>query len=183
MKKKLTVFLVMLLTLLFSSEVFATIPVISSSRYIKMFNLSGRNDTFVYTNSLLNQRGTSSPYKAYNALIYGNDEIYVYQMNSTYAWVSYPTSSGRKQGYVRTSSLTYNNFHINSIMQSRSNIRTYTRPGGGSYGSIFKGDNVWTVAIQGNYVQVVYPTGNTYKMAWIAKSDYYNHIAPPLPPK
>ena len=182
MLRRISVFVVMLITLLLFGQVFAAIPSISSSRYIKTFNLSGRNDTLVYTNRSLNQRGTSYPYKAYNALIYGNDEIYVYEMNSVYALVSYPTSSGRKQGYVRTSSLTYNNFSLNPL-KSRNKIYTYIRPGSGSYGSIFNGDSVWPMARLGNYTQIIYPTGNTYKMAWITNSDYNNYIAParPLP--
>lgn len=177
MKKGNIVFAIMLLIMLFTVEAFAAIPSISSSRYIKMFNLSGRNDTLIYTNRNLNQRGTSYPFRAYNALIYGNDEIYVYEMNNVYALVSYPTSSGRKKGYVRTSSLTSNNFS-QMALRSRNKIYTYTRPGGGSYGAIYNGDSVWTVARSGNYTQVVYPAGSVYKMAWITNSDYNNYIAP-----
>ncbi len=183
MKKKLTVFLVMLLMLLFSTEVFAAIPSISGTRYIKTFGLSTANNTPVYTNARLNQQGTSSPFKAYNALIYASDEIYIFAMNNTYALISYPTSSGRKQGYVRTSSLTVNNFSQNPLKSHNGNrvFTTYRRPGGPSYGSISNGDSVWTVARTGNYTQVVYPTGNTYKMAWITNSDYNNYVLPPSP--
>ena len=91
----------------------AAIPTLSSSRYMKMY-VPIANNIPVYTNSRLNQRGTSSPRKAYNAAIYPSDEIYVYAINNTFALVSYPTSSGRKQGYVRTSDLTSNNFSKNA---------------------------------------------------------------------
>lgn len=175
--KKIAVFLVMLLTVLFSATVFAAIPSISGTRYIKTFGMSTANNTPVYTNARLNQQGTSSPFKAYRATIYASDEIYVFAMNNTYSLVSYPTSSGRKQGYVRTSSLTYNNFSQNPL-KSRKAITVYRRPGGLSYGSIYNGDSVWTVARQGNYTQVVYPAGNVYKMAWITNNDYNNYIAP-----
>lgn len=183
MRKKLAVFLVMLLTVLFSATVFAAIPSISSNKYIKTFGLSTANNTPVYTNARLNQQGTSSPFKAYNATIYASDEIYVLAMNNTYALISYPTSSGRKQGYVRTSSLTYNNFSQNPL-KSHKAITVYRRPGGLSYGSIYDGDSVWTVARQGNYTQVVYPAGNVYKMAWITNNDFNNYIAAikPTPP-
>ena len=106
-------------------------------------------------------------------------------MNNVYALVSYPTSSGRKQGFVKTSSLSPTNFS-QTALKSRNRINTYVRPGGASYGAIFNGDNVWTVARQGNYTQVVYPAGNVYKMAWITNNDYNNYVAPvritPVPP-
>ncbi len=182
MKKRLSIFTLLVILLLVSTKVFAAIPSISGSMFIKTFGLSTANNTPVFTNAYLNQQGTSSPYRAYNALIYASDEIYVYAMNNTYALISYPTSSGRKQGYVRTSSLTYNNFSQNAL-RSRNRINTYTRPGGGSYGAIYNGDSVWTVARSGNYTQVVYPAGSVYKMAWITNNDYNNYIAPlPAPP-
>ncbi len=179
MKKKLTVLLIAFLTLLFATEVFAAIPSISSSRYIKTFGLSTGNNTPVFTSARLDQRGTSYPFKAYNATIYASDEIFVFAMNNTYALVSYPTSTGRKQGYVKTNWLTANNYSQNPL-RSRDRITTYVRPGGAPYGAIFNGDIVWTVARSGNnYTQVVYPAGNLYKMAWITNSDYNNYVATP----
>ena len=97
MRKRFAVFFVLLLTLLFSAEAFAAIPTISGTRFIKTFGLSTGNNTPVFTSARLDQRGTYSPFKAYNATIYANDEIYVFAMNNTYALISYPTSSGRKQ--------------------------------------------------------------------------------------
>ena len=180
MKKLLTICLVTLLTVAFTVSAYAAIPSISGTRYIKTFGLSTANNTPVYTNARLNQQGTSSPFRAYNATIYATDEIYVYAVNNTYALISYPTSAGRKQGYVRTSSLTNNNYS-QSPLTARNVITTYRRPGAASYGSISRNDSVWTVARQGNYTQVVYPTGNTYKMAWITNNDYNNYVLPPSP--
>lgn len=175
MKRRFLAFVVMLLTFIFSGTALAAIPGISGNRYIKMFGLSTANNTPVYTNARLDQRGTASPFKAYNATVYASDEIYVLAMNDNYALISYPVSNGRRQGYVSTSSLTSNNFS-KGAMKSRRQITTYRRPGSTSYGYISNGDDVWTVARQGDYTQVVYPTGNTYKMAWISNSDYNNYI-------
>lgn len=155
----------------------AAIPSLSSSRYMKTYPLSTSNNTYIYTSSSLKTRGTSSPYKAYNAVIYASDEIYVYSMNNTYAYVSYPTSSGRRYGYIKTSSITSNNSSKNAYT-SRASITTYRRAGSTSYGSISKGDSVYGVAVSGNYTQVVYPVGNQYKMGWISTSNYNSYIKP-----
>lgn len=77
----------------------AAIPSISTSNYIKAYVLSTGNNTPVYTDSSLWVRGTASPYKKYSATVYASDEIYIYSMTSDYAYISYPTSSGRRKGY------------------------------------------------------------------------------------
>lgn len=178
MRRKIFALAAMILTLVFSAAALAAIPGINNSRYIKMYVLSSGNDTPVYTDAHLFQRGTSSPYRAYNATIYANDEIWVFAMNDRYALISYPTSSGRRQGYVRTSALTGNNYSQSVRKARRQLTEIYARPGVRYSGSsISNGDDVWTVARQENYTQVVYPTGSTYKMAWITNSDYDNYIA------
>lgn len=158
------------------------IPEISRDKYIIMYALSPNNDTPVFTNASLNQRGASNPFKAYNnATIFANDEIYVYEMNNVYALVLYPTPSGKKEGYVNTSSLMLNNFSRGKLKSRNENNRftTYRRPGGPVYGSIDNGDDVWTLARVDNYTQVVYPVdnGRNYKMAWVTNSDYDRFVA------
>lgn len=175
--RKITTLMTMLLTLIFSTTALAAIPGINNSKYIRMYGLSTQNNTPVFTNARLNQRGTSDPFKAYNATIYADDEIWVFAMNDTFALISYPTSSGRRQGYVRTSDLTSNNYSRNSQKARRSITTVYSRPDVRyPNSSISVNDDVWTVARQGNYTQVVYPAGNVYKMAWITNSDYDNYI-------
>lgn len=178
MKKKS--FLALLLVFVFlcgTTSASAAIPSISSSCYIKAYPLSTQNNTYVYTSSSLNQRGTSSPYKAYNAVIYASDELYVYSMNETSAYISYPTSSGRRYGYVKTSDLTALNHNVSGTVTSRTKITTYKKPNGATYGSISKGDNVYIVATSGKYTQVIYPVSGGYKMAWIKTSDYNSSLA------
>ena len=152
----------------------AAIPSISNSKYIRTYSLKESN-TKVYTSTSLSVRGTKSPYKEYKALIYPTDEIYVYSMNAKYAYVSYPTSSGRRYGYIKTSAITGNNYSVNE-KTSTAKITTYKRAGGATYGSIAKGDKVWTTAQSGSYTQVVYPVGSKYKMGWIKTSDYKKYI-------
>lgn len=159
-------------------NVSAAIPSISTSRYIKGYVLSNYNNTYVYTDSSLTTRGTSNPYRRYSsATVYANDEIYIYSMNNTYCYISYPTSSGRKYGYIRTSSVTSNNYSQNATT-CRANITTYKKAGGSRYGSISKGDTVYTLASSGNYIQIVYPVNGGYKLGWVTGSDYNNYIKP-----
>lgn len=153
----------------------AAVPNLSQNSYIKMHALSTRNDTYVYTDSSLSTRGTSSPYRRYKSCIYANDEIYVYSMNSSYAYVSYPTSSRRRYGYVRTSALTLNN-DSQGPKASSGKITTYRRAGSSKYGYVEKGDQVYTLASSNGYKQIVYPVGPIWKCGWVNSSDYSRYI-------
>lgn len=154
----------------------AAIPSISTSRYIKGYVLSNSNNTPVYTSSSLKTRGTSSPKIEYStATIYANDEIYIYSMNDTFAYISYPTSSGRRRGYISTASVTSNNYSQNAVT-CKATTTTYKRAGGEEYGSVFKGDTVYTVAVSGSYTQIVYNVSGGYKLGWVKTSDYNKNI-------
>lgn len=151
----------------------AAIPAISRSKYIKTYLLSGKIG--VYTSSSLRKRGTSSPSRTYNASIYSSDEIRVYKMTDSYSYISYPSNSGRRYGYIPTSAITSNN-HSQGAKTSKAKITTYKRAGGASYGYIAKGDLVYTTAQSGNYTQVIYPAGSHYKMGWISTSSYNRYV-------
>jgi hypothetical protein len=178
LKSKIFTGVLTLLIFFFTSTTFAAIPQISQNKYIKMYGLSAENNLFVYTSEQLNQRGTANPFKNYNATIYASDQIYVYRMTDIWSLISYPTSNGRRVGYVRTSDLTSNNFSQNQKICRAYIGNVYARPNGTRYqgSSISQNDPVWIVARQGNYIQLVYPAGNLYKMAWITSDDYSRYI-------
>ncbi len=163
--------------MLFIQQVWAdaAVPSLSDSVCIRTYPLSTGNNTYVYTTSSLTTRGTTSPKRAYNAVIYASDEIYIYSMDSKSAYISYPTSSGRKYGYIQTNAVTTNNYSQDA-RTSNAKITTYKRAGGSVYGNIAKGDTVYAVAQSGNYTQVIYPVGSNYKMGWIATSSYERYI-------
>ena len=146
----------------------STWPGITSSKYMKCFTISTGNNTTAYSNSSLNSKiGT----------IYASDELYVYSINDSYAYLSYPTSKGRKYAYIPTRVITSNNqSHQSSVARAR--VTTYRRAGAISYGYVDKGDNVMRVASSGNYTQVIYPAGSVWKMGWVSTSEYNNSIAP-----
>lgn len=156
--------------------VMAAVPSLSSNSYIKMYGLSTRNDTYVYTSNSLSTRGTSSPYRRYNACIYADDEIYVYQMGPVSTYVSYPTSSGRRYGFIKTSDLTKNNDSKN-VQVSSGKMTTYRRAGQSRYGYVEKGDKVYTLASSNGYKQIIYPTGAIWKCGWVKNSDYNRYIS------
>ncbi|MCC8046480.1 MAG: M23 family metallopeptidase [Clostridiales bacterium] len=166
---------VLLFTFIFSMGTVssqAAIPSISTSKYIKTI---ASGTIYVYTTSSLSKRGTSSPYKAYNAYVSSGDEVYIFSMTSSYAYISYPTTSGRRKGYVKTSSLTANDYS-KSAAKSTAQINVYKKIGGAVYGYIAKNDSVYAVARSGNYTQVIYPAGSLYKMGWISNTYYDKYI-------
>lgn len=155
----------------------AATPSLSGGAYMKTYVLSTSNNTPVYTSASLKKRGTSSPYKAYNATIYANDEVYVYSMNATYSYISYPVGGTRRRGYVKTSAITSNNYSVGA-KTSKAYIKVSRRAGSIPYGNIDKGDTVYTMASSGNYIQVAYPVGNNvWKAGWITKANYNAYIA------
>ncbi len=101
--------LVLILSTVFSVNVFA-----AKDTYIATANIN------VYKDSACKTRGTSSPSKKYNAYISKNDDINIQKLTSSYAKVDYPTSSGRKTGYIKRSD--YNSkikkFNYSDRMQS-----------------------------------------------------------------
>lgn len=173
----LLIALVVIQVLAFSRAEYAdaTVPALSSKVYIRTYILSSKSNISVYTSSSLTTRGTSSPKKAYNALVYPEDEIYIYKMDSKSTYISYPTSSGRKYGYIKTSTITSNNYS-KEARKSSTKITTYKRAGGEVYGSISKGDMVYAIAQSGNYTQIVYPVDKVYKMGWITTKNYNQYI-------
>ena len=94
MKKKISIFmaLVLMLSTFLSINIFA-----ANETYIATAQI------YVYKNTSCNTRGTSSPTKAYNAYIAKGDDVNIQKLTSSYAKIDYPTSSGRKTGYIKRS--------------------------------------------------------------------------------
>lgn len=160
-----------------SNSVFAfNGPSISTSRYITGYAVGTGK---VYTSSSLSVRGTSSPYRRYNASVSYHDQIYIYSITDRYAKIKYPTSSGWRIGYVPTSCITRNNrgsYGLAATVRSKNNINVYKWEGGGKIGSIYKNDYVYVLARSGSYTQVIYPAGSVYKIGFITNSDYTNKL-------
>lgn len=179
MKKLIAVVVVLVLTVTTmegsAGTVRAAVPALSGKSYVRTYTLSAGTNTPVYADASLKRRGTVSPRKYYNAYISPSDEVYVYSMAKDVAYISYPTSSGRRYGYIRASAITSNNYS-KDVRKSSGSFKTYIRPGSKAYGSVAKGDNVYTVASEKGYKQIIYPVGTLWKMAWVTDTDYNRYI-------
>jgi len=173
MKAKKLVAMLVVLAIVFTSAVVsfgASSPdfsAISNSQYMKVYSISTQNNTATYGNaSTSNKIGT----------IYATDEIYVYSISGSWAYCSYPVSGGRKYAYIPLSVITSNNM-AHAACVSRAQVTTYIRSDGKTaYGYVSKGDPVTAIATAGSFVQLIYPAGGVYKMAWVTLSDYNNYI-------
>ncbi|MDR1538156.1 MAG: RICIN domain-containing protein [Clostridiales bacterium] len=130
----------------------------------------------VFTSSSLKTRGTSDPRKEYSAYVSYGDEVYVYEIRADYALVNYPTSSGRRTGYIRTRDLADTSAPLEKILNGNaSNITTYRTAGGSNYGYTERGDDVYVLRSQNGWCQILYTASNAYqayKIGWISNSGY-----------
>lgn len=148
-------------------------PSLSSSGYCEMIS---PGKISVYRDSGLKTPGTSSPAKSYNAYVAKNDKIYILKVTESYTQLSYPTSSGRKIGYVKTSTL----FGVTApteMVTSKAKVTTYTGASTSSKsGSTAIGDAVYKLGTTSSgYVLVMYTAvsgSRRYKAAFVTDSDY-----------
>lgn len=175
MKRILSVLLavVMLLPTLFGmSALAASYPSISASKYIEF---KAQQNINVYKDKNCKTRGTCSPAKAYNASISKNDVCYIYEIASSYLKVNYPTSSGRKTGFIRRSDLFSKTAAEQYTASSKASVSVYKAQG---TSSIAKGDRVWLVDTKNDfngYRAVIYDAVKAkrgYKLGWITEADY-----------
>lgn len=154
-------------------------PSLSTSKYMAAYAISNSRSIKVYTDANLKSVDK-------NRYIYGDlDEIYVYKIGKNsygnmYAYASYPTTtSGRRKVYIPLSVLTNTTAPVTS-RTAKSQITTYKKAGGASYGYVSSNDNILKLGTSGSYTQIIYPITNNknqitgYKMAFIKTSDYNN---------
>ena len=179
MRPKLTAVLTTILLIMLTTTVFAAIPGdISEGKYIKAYVRSTQNVP-AYRDSSLRTRGNSRG--AYNAAVYPTDEIRIYQMNGSVAYIGYIAGKNWVKAYIATSAITSNNSSIDGQRFSSGIGRgsVFARPNGTVYSgsAIDAGDTVWKLAEENGYTQVVYPAGSVYKMAWIRTGDYNSRVS------
>lgn len=142
-------------------------PSVTNAKYMKCFTISTGNNTPVYSGSNLKTKiGT----------IFASDELYVYSINDSWVYLSYPTNKGRKYGYISTSVITKNN-QGHSVGKATGKATTYRRAGSISYGYIEAGDYVMKVSVSGNYTQIIYSAGTLWKMGWLSTSNYNKYVS------
>lgn len=174
LKDMLLIFLVMFTAILMNPAIVKAdvdYPSASSRSYIE---IAAQKTVNVYRYSNLSVRGTSSPAKSYNAYASRGDIVYVYSVNSSVCYISYPVGSSRRLGYCSTSSL-FLLSKANRVITSTGTCTVYKYSTGTYYGSIAKNDKVYCIGTANNKLFVVYTarSGNrAYKCGWITLSDY-----------
>ena len=151
----------------------STWPSLSSSGYCEMIS---PGKISVYRDSSLKTPGTSSPAKSYNAYVAKNDKIYILKVTEGYTQLSYPTSNGRRIGFVKTSTL----FGVTApteMIACKAKVTTYTSASTSSKsGNTAVGDTVYKLGTtKSGYVLVMYTAisgSRDYKAAFVTKSDY-----------
>ncbi len=167
MKRKIS--LILTLVLLISTILSVTVsaagyPSLSASAYCEFTAAKQIN---VWKNTGCTTRGTSSPSSAYNAYISKNDVCYIYKITSSYAQVNYPTSSGRKTGYIKTKDLLGSNTSPSSSFTASSKVTTLKYKNGVTSGYYESGDKVYKIS--GTNYNVIYTAKSgkrAYKLAY-----------------
>ncbi len=146
----------------------AAFPSINSSRTVEFIAVKSIN---VYSNASLRTRGTSSPYRNYNARVDANDKCYIHGTAGNDALlISYPTGSGYRKGYCRRTDVLYANEPVFSF-SAKAGTATYKKPGGAKYGSIAARDSVYVCGGASGYKGVIYNiSGGKYKLGWIREA-------------
>lgn len=150
-------------------------PSVSSKGYIE-FIADGKIN--VYMDEGLNTRGTSNPQKAYNAYISAGDDVRIIDISSSVLEITYPTSFGRKTGFIKRSAVLDNSTPL-YVVTAKSKAKTYESAGGPSYGSIASGDKVYVVSSDSKYVGVIYeaPSGKrAYKLGYVKTGDFNEKV-------
>lgn len=133
----------------------ASYPSLSSSSYCEF---TANKKITVYVDANFKTAGTSSPYKKYSAYVSKGDVCYIYKITSSYVQISYPTSTQRRIGYIKTKDLLGKNITPDSSFTASNKVSTYKYKDGASTGYFESGDTVYTVS------------GTNYNLMYTAKS-------------
>ncbi len=171
-------FMVCIMSVFTTESAFAAIgwPGLSSSKYCEYTATKTIN---VYRDTALKTRGTSSPSKSYSAYISKNDVCRIYKITSSYAQINYPTSNGRRTGYVSTKSLFNGKTAPVEAVTSKGKVTTYVMPGGKTYGNTTKGDKVYVCGTSSGYTAIIYIAksgSRAYKYGWVTTNNYNSYV-------
>lgn len=152
----------------------------NNTSYGRTYTLATSGRQTVYTGPELQTPGNIER-GACNAWIdCAADELRVFDVgesNGTYwAFVSYPVSGGRRTGYIPLSAITANTYSVSATATGK--FYCSPRKGQSINSSYYvdKNDRVYLIAVDGDLVQLVYPSsGGRYRMAWAKKIDWITY--------
>lgn len=145
-------------------------PSITSSRTCAMIS-PGKIP--VYRDSGLTTRGTCSPARSYNSYIDQSDDLIFLEITANYIKVNFPTSQGRKVGYIKTSTI-LGVTSPSQVVTSKAKITTYQYASTNrTYGYVAVNDTVYKCGTtKSGYVLVIYNVSGGYKAGFVTKSDW-----------
>lgn len=148
------------------------LPFYSSQAYAEAY---ASKKILVYKNANLTVRGTISPAKAYNSYIDPGDSIRIEAVYSSYIIAKFPTPSGWKKGYIRTSDVLLRNQPIEGGHCHAKVTVFATEYSTSKYGTMFKDDISYSFGnAKNNRIQIMYsaPNGSrAFKIGYINKTD------------
>lgn len=152
---------------------------LSDSKFAKAYAVNTRT-IIPYTTTALKQRGTITYGASSTAWIDGyNDLLYVMDAGinngTAFAKVSYPIGNNKRAvAYIHLSDLTANTHSKQAV--STGKFLCALRQNGSLNSSYFVDTNetCWllSVSADGERVQILYPAGSGYRIAWAEKSSY-----------
>lgn len=160
----------------------------TSSRYAKTYTISKSGRTTPYTSKYLSTRGTTNGASSSAYIDNATDELYVMDVGvtngRTWAYVSYPISSGRRKAYIYLSAISSASYSGSHKYYSSSSGKFYcsARKGGSSSSSYYvdRGDTVYVLSTStssGNYCQIMYPvSGSKWRIAWCSYSNIKTYL-------
>lgn len=163
---------------------------LTSSKYAKIFTLTSGRYYNLYSNKELTSRLSSTAWTGENDEVW-LQEVGVNSRNIVYAKISYPTSSARRDAYVRLRELFVRGTENSGVITAKNNVYgLYKRLNSGqtwSYG-IDAGDPCYLLTYENEWCQVLYPiTGRSYsRIAWMTAGQFYQAFGfwppGPIPP-
>ncbi len=160
----------------------------TSSKYAKVYTISKTGKTIPYTSKYLSTRGTTKGASNSAYIDNSSDELYLIDVGvtngKTWAYVSYPVSSGRRYAYIYLSSISSASYGTNHLYYASASGKFYCSPrkGGTTSSSYYvdKGDKVYVFSASsssGTYCQIMYPvSGNKWRIAWCTYNDARKYL-------
>lgn len=157
---------------------------LSNSKYAKTYALSETGSITVYMDTKLETPGNVERGECNAWIDCAADDLRVMDVGVTgsnvWAKVSYPITgtSTRRTGYIPLSAITPNTHAVRTIATGKFYCARRQGYSNNSNYWVDKGDEVWMLAQIGDQVQILYPAGSTYRIAFCNKTDYEKYCGP-----
>lgn len=175
MKRKVSFIMsvVLVLSMLFgtTASAKANLPAISQSKALVTY-------TYDSSGKILAYKDADLKVKTGGYIVCSTDECKIIQIKNNAVRAVYPVYNGTKTSWFPREAFTYRDLAkdgADSVFIAKAKVTTYKRKGGASrLGYVDKGDQCYL--LRGNeksdWVQIIYPTSQNYKMGWITGNDY-----------